>query len=75
MGLTSTRTYTTCGHDLDNVVADVLAGDGDHGPFPLAVSWCRTCGAIKIVRDPLGDRREEEWRAPEGPDGEGIKFF
>ena len=74
--LTHTRTYTTCAHDPDRVVADVLQGDGDFPPRPLAVQWCRVCGAVRTVDDPMtSDRREGEWREPEGPDGDGVKFF
>lgn len=74
--ITHTRTFTTCGHNPDKVVADVLQGDGDHGQFPIAVQWCRVCGAYKIVFRPHGDDRSEgEWHEPEGPDGEGVRFY
>lgn len=80
MGFTSTRTFTTCGHAPDKVVADVLDGDFHGGPGgEQALQWCRVCGACRRVsRLGQGDGaavRVGEWRLPEGPDGEGVRFY
>lgn len=67
--LTMTRTRTRCTHE--DATQDLLEGDG----APRYVTWCRTCGAVKLgcYDEPepgVGIRGvlwEHDWRLPSAP--------
>lgn len=65
MSMTSTRTHTVCDHPSDDVVADILQGDGQHGEPKVYVRWCRICGAVGYGYGAWAEGGEVELRRPE----------